>query len=360
MTATDRSWPTLRLVFWETTSRCNLRCAHCRRLDTADEAAAADLSTTQAQAMIESLAAFASPILVFSGGEPLMRPDLFELAAVARERGLPIALASNGALVDESMARRIHAAGFQRVSISLDGADAATHDGLRGLDGSFDAAVAALKRLRAAGVATQINCTIARHDMTQLPEVVALGERLGATAVHFFLLVPVGCGEQIAEAMMLSPREVEDALGRLADLAETSALHVKATCAPQYYRILRQRGSKPSGRAADAAGPAKGTAAKGCLAGTAVCFVSHRGEVFGCGYLPVVAGDVTRQSFETLWRDSEVFRKLRDPAALRGKCGRCEYVGLCGGCRARAYYAFGDFLAEEPACIYQPVTAGEG
>ncbi len=361
--------PPLRLLFWETTAGCNLECIHCRRLDVSHELMKSDMSTEQARRMIDDLAGFARCILVFSGGEPLMRPDVFDLAAHAREKGLLIALASNGTLIDETMAGRIADTGFHRVSISLDGADATTHDGFRKLPGSFDRAVRGLKLLRQAGVSTQVNCTIARHNANQLEAVLKLAESVDASAMHYFLLVPVGCGEQIAEDQMLDASEVERRLLEVYELEQSTALQVKATCAPHYYRIIRQEamargtpmpshqghphahaGSGDVGRAQSE----MGAVTKGCLAGTAVCFVSHEGDVFPCGYLPISAGNVTRRSLADIWANSDVFAKLRDPDLLEGKCGCCEYRNVCSGCRARAFYEHGNYLAEEPYCSLVP------
>lgn len=348
----------LRLVFWETTAACNLQCAHCRRLEVSGQLMHNDLTTEQARQMISDLADFARPILVFSGGEPLMRPDIYDLAEFAGRCGLTTALASNGTMIDAAVAGRIRRAGFRRVSVSLDGADEKTHDVFRQQVGSFGKALAGLEHLHRVGVSTQINCTIARHNAHQLADLLELGRSVHVQAVHYFLLVPVGCGQQIAEQQMLSAEQVEALLKRLAELAEQSDLQVKATCAPHYYRIVRQVRSRRARREAAQrhdrpAGPMH-TMTRGCLAGVAVCFVSHKGEVFPCGYLPIAAGDVTRQRLAEIWAGSELFGRLRDPALLGGRCGACEFVKVCGGCRARAYYQFGDYLAEEPYCVYQP------
>lgn len=361
-----------RLVFWETTAGCNLECVHCRRLEVSHELMRSDLTTAEGVRLIDQIATVGRPILVFSGGEPLMRPDLFKLAAHARDRGLMTALATNGTLIDRNLAGHIATAGFDRVSVSLDGADADTHNQLRGQPGSFERAMDALEYLRNAGVSTQINCTIARHNQHQLAGVVKLGERMGVAAVHYFLLVPVGCGEQIAEGQMLDAREVEERLLEVWHIEQGTALQIKATCAPHYYRVLRQQGkalrqsgghpgSRPGGHPPGHPGNADSgrlhTVTRGCLAGTAVCFVSHDGKVFPCGYLPVAAGDVRRQDFAEIWSQSKVFADLRDPDKLSGKCGQCEFKQVCGGCRARAFYQYGDFLAEEPFCEHQPARA---
>jgi radical SAM protein with 4Fe4S-binding SPASM domain len=364
---TDADGPALRLVFWETTPACNLECVHCRRLEVAHELAKNDLTTAEGKALLDDIASTGRPIVVFSGGEPLMRPDLFELAAHAKARGLPTALATNGTLIDDAMACRIADAGFHRVSVSLDGARPETHDRFRQQPGSFDRAVRALERLRDVGVATQLNCTIARHNQQELGEVLALAGRVGAVAAHYFLLVPVGCGEEIADEQMLSAEEVEVRLTELYALSESTDIEIKATCAPHYYRIVRQKvaerrsdggpgagGTDRGGRRRGAAHPGHHRMTKGCLAGTAVCFVSHEGDVFPCGYLPVAAGNVRREAFSEIWRSSEVFARLREPDLLTGKCGACEFRKVCSGCRARAFYQYGDFLGEEPLCAYEP------
>jgi radical SAM protein with 4Fe4S-binding SPASM domain len=364
--------PPLRLLFWETTAGCNLECSHCRRLDVSHELMRTDMTTVQARQMIDELAAFARCILVFSGGEPLMRPDVFDLAAHARAKELLIALASNGTLIDWPTARRIADTGFHRVSVSLDGADAATHDSFRKLPGSFRLAIEGLRNLREVGVSTQVNCTIARHNAHQLGDVLKLAESLGADAMHYFLLVPVGCGEQIADDQMLDGPQVEQRLREIYDLEQATTLQVKATCAPHYYRVIRQEAKAKRRRDEEIADSAElstphsalsthssahaamGAVTKGCLAGTAVCFVSHEGDVFPCGYLPVSAGNVTKQSLAEIWAGNSVFASLRDPGLLEGKCGCCEYKNVCAGCRARAFYQFGDFLAEEPYCEFTP------
>ena len=341
----------LRLVFWETTAACNLTCRHCRRLEL--DATHDELSTAEGKRLIDGIAAVGKPILVFSGGEPLMRADLWELCAHARAAGLTLALATNGTRVDDAIAQRIAAAGIARVSISLDGADAATHDAFRGQAGSFAAALAGQAHLHARGVATQINCTVARHNRDQLP---ALRERclaIGAVALHLFVVVPVGCGVELSDDQRLSAGEVEDTLCWLADQAGDPRLFVKATCAPQFARIARQRGKLTDLRR-HAHGNQAGVNAttRGCLAGSAVCFVSAKGEVFPCGYLPVRCGDVRREPFAEIWSSSAVFAHLREPKLLGGACGACAFAASCGGCRARAYALSGDYLAEEPDCVF--------
>ncbi len=362
--------PPLRMVFWETTKGCNLRCRHCRAVPES-ERSSVELTTAEGKRLIDQIGAFARPVLVFSGGEPLYRPDIFQLGAHARDRGFRIALATNGTLVNPDIARRIVETGFSRVSISLDGAKPATHDGFRGLPGSFEHALRCVRYLRDVNVSVQINSTVARHNMTELPDMLRLAVEIGADALHLFMLVPVGCGVEIADREMLSAEEYERVLHWFYEQSKTCALDLKATCAPHYFRIRAQRmsaerkqgdfsttfvapGTKHHAAPDPAGGPPLAAMTRGCLAGTAVCFVSNAGDVYPCGYLPVPAGSVRRQPFGDIWRDSPLFKALRDPAALTGKCGICRYEAICGGCRARAFSETGDYLAGEPFCIYEP------
>ncbi len=357
-----------RLIFWELTTGCNLRCIHCRASAT-ELSSPDDLSTDAALALIDQFAEYAPLILVLSGGEPLYRDDVFLLAERAAEKGLKVALASNGTLIDRKVAQRIKRSGVLRVAISLDGADYAVHDSFRGMPGSFFRALNGLSYLKEVGISTQINTTITRHNAGQLPAIYDLALSIGADALHTFLLVPVGCGLAIAEEQTVPPEQGEDILNWLYDREREGKIELKATCAPHYYRVRKQRqveerraGTLPAAQGANGhprAGipsrhPELSAVTRGCLAGSGVCFVSHRGQVFPCGYLPVAAGDLLHQSFHEVWENSTVFQLLRDTANLTGKCGICEFRNLCEGCRARAYAATGDYLGEEPSCIYQP------
>jgi radical SAM protein with 4Fe4S-binding SPASM domain len=378
-----------RLIFWEVTKGCNLRCIHCRASAT-ELSSPTDLATRRALGIIDQIAGYANPILVLSGGEPLYRSDIFQLARYGTDKGLRVALATNGTLVTKDVARMIVDSGVKRVSISLDGADALTHDTFRGIPGAFDAAVYGLRNLKALGMSVQINMTIARHNARQLPQVLELAKELGADALHTFLLVPVGCGVDIAAEQMVAPEEYEKMLNWFYDKSLEGGIELKATCAPHYFRVARQRRAADRRAAAETAakvmaadpraiGPTDITMpgstgisfrptgghpgghpsdmnamTKGCLAGTGVCFISHEGEVYPCGYLPVIAGDLNKQPFSEIWEKSVVFNALRDTGNLTGKCGGCEFRNICMGCRARAFAATGDYLSEEPFCVYEP------
>ncbi len=352
-----------RLIFWELTTGCNLRCIHCRASAT-ELMSPDDLSYQESCEVIDQIAEYAPFILVLSGGEPLWRKDVFDLAERARSKGIRVALATNGTLVDEAMADRIVGAGIRRVAISLDGADAATHDSFRGMPGAFEAAIAGFRRLRARGMSMQINTTVSRHNERQLPEILDLALGLGADAFHIFLLVPVGCGLTIKDEQMVSAQHYEDILNWYYDRSLEGRIELKATCAPHYFRVVRQRRAEARRAGLEVPElPAHGggrpphemhAMTRGCLAGSAVCFVSHRGDVYPCGYLPVSAGSVRKTAFHDIWEQAEVFTNLRDPELLEGKCGVCEFKQVCLGCRARAFGITHNYLAEEPFCIYEP------
>lgn len=361
----------LRLLFWESTIKCNLTCAHCRRVED-DDAAGSDLSTEQAKVLIDQLAVIGveqgfMPILVFSGGEPMCREDIFELIQYAADKEIKCALATNGTLITDELAAKVKSVGVQRVSVSLDGATSEIHNKLRKLEGSFEAAVAGINSLRECGVPFQVNMTVTRYNRHQLDDLFVLAKDLGAVAVHLFMLVPVGCGQEFADGDMLSPEEYEQVLISTAKRSASESLEIKVTCGPHYERVVRQEKivpGKPQGHPGghppmDAmkgkpAGHPHGKKTKGCLAGSGVIFVGHDGDVFPCGYLPVNCGNVVESSLGEIWTGSEDLAKMRDIKGLKGKCGICEYKGVCGGCRARAFAATGDYMEEEPTCNYVP------
>jgi len=379
--------PSLRLVFWETTKACNLSCRHCRAVPQRT-LGPMELTTSRAFDLIDAIAEVAKPVMVLSGGEPLFRPDLFDIVDYGVQSGFRMALATNGTLVTPKVAAKIADAGISRVAVSLDSADPLVHDRFRGLPGAHAQAVRGLFNLREEGVSVQINSTIARHNVDEVDRILAMALGIGADALHLFMLVPVGCGLEIAPAEMLSAEQYEGVLHWFDEQSKDCPIDLKATCAPHYYRIRAQRleeersrgdfsgtfiapGTKakaapnfvgaaaarsgaPNGAPGHPPGQHLSAMTRGCLAGTSVCFISNEGAVYPCGYLPVSAGDTRVQRFADIWNRSSVFEALRDPDAYEGKCGACRYEAICGGCRARAYAATGSFLAEEPFCTYRP------
>jgi len=343
----------MRLLFWESTIKCNLTCAHCRRLES-NEAAEKDLSTEMAKGLIEQLSQLGKaqsmmPVLIFSGGEPLCRGDLFELVAYADSLGITCALATNGTLVDSKAAEQIKDSGITRVSISIDGATADVHNKLRRQEGSFEKALEGTRQLHQKGVPFQINLTLTRQNAHQLEDVYQLAVSLGAAALHIFILVPVGCGRTLTGNDILTPPEYEEKLLEICRLDARGQLQIKVTCGPHYARIVRQQGLHKTRIKTKQV-----EHSRGCLAGTGVLFVGHQGDVFPCGYLPVKCGNVLKERLFDIWRNSKELARIRDIMALEGKCGICGYRKICGGCRARAYAATGDYMAEEPFCAYVP------
>jgi heme b synthase len=261
-------------------------------------------------------------------------------------------MAPNGTLLTPDIVEKLKASGIQRISISLDGASPDTHDEFRGLTHAFDDAIRGIGYAKAAGLEFQINTTITQTNLAEIPKILKLAEDLGAVAHHIFLLVPTGRGKYIVDSA-IDAEQYEQTLNWFYDQRDKTPLQLKATCAPHYYRILRQR-AHTEGKTVSFDTHGLDAVTRGCLAGTGFCFISHVGRVQTCGFLDVTCGDVRTQSFKDIWENSKVFKELRDFSTLTGKCGACEYVRVCGGCRARAYEATGSYLAEEPLCSYQP------
>ncbi len=341
----------LRLVAWETTRNCNLSCVHCRA--SAEKGPyEGELDTRTAIRLIDQIAETAKPIVILTGGEPLLRPDIFELASYGTEKGLRMVMAPNGTLITEKIAGKMVETGIKRISISIDGAGKDHHDSFRGVKGAYDEALKGLNFAREAGIEFQINTTITQANLDQIPEILELAEKLGAAAHHIFLLVPTGRGKYILD-QEITADDYEKTLNWFYDQRQHTTLQLKATCAPHYYRILRQR-AKKDGQAVTFKTHGLDAVTRGCLGGTGFCFISHTGIVQPCGYLNINCGDVTKQPFNDIWNSSDVFLSLRNYDNLKGKCGQCEFKKVCGGCRARAFEATGDYLAEEPLCTYLP------
>ncbi len=342
---------TLRLVAWETTRNCNLSCVHCRAAATQGPYTG-ELTTGQAFTLLDQIAQVAKPIIILTGGEPLLRNDIFDIAKYGDGLGLRMVMAPNGTLITHAVAQRMAASGIRRISASIDGATKEFHDSFRGVAGAFDAAIQGIEHVKAAGIEFQINTTITKTNLDQIPKILELAETLGAVAHHIFLLVPTGRGKYIVD-QAINAEEYEATLNWFYDQRERTPLQLKATCAPHYYRILRQR-AKAEGKTISFQTHGLDAVTRGCLAGTGFCFISHTGVVQPCGYTDVKCGDITKATFGEVWNTSPVFLKLRDFKQLEGKCGICEYRMVCGGCRARAYEATGNYMAEEPLCAYQP------
>jgi len=342
---------TLRLVAWETTRNCNLDCIHCRASATSGPHSG-ELDTGEAFRLLDQIAEIAKPIIILTGGEPLLRDDIFDIAAYGTQKGLRMVMAPNGTLVTEPIAKKLVESGIKRISISLDGATRESHDKFRKVDGAYDGALNAMKIARKIGLDFQVNTTITKTNLDQIPKIQQLAVEQGAVAHHIFLLVPTGRGKYIVDTE-INAAEYEETLNWFYDQGDKTPLELKATCAPHYYRILRQRAAK-EGKSVSFNTHGLDAVTRGCLGGIGFCFVSHRGDVQPCGFLTADCGNVRQQSFAEIWKHSEVLTNLRDYDKLTGKCNPCEFKRVCGGCRARAYEATGDYLAEEPLCSYLP------
>ncbi len=355
--------PQLQLVAWEITRQCNLFCAHCRA-SADDRQCAGELTTEECYRLVDQILEVGHPILILTGGEPLRRPDVFQVAQYAAGKGLRVVMGTNGTLITEEVAAKMKAIPLSRISVSLDFPNPELQDKFRGQAGAFEAALNGIQNAKKAGVEIQINCTLTQMNVQYLDEMVELALRVGAVAFHPFLLVPTGRGKGLA-SKELSPQQYEDTLNHIYDKQKElgDRLFFKPTDAPHYVRIMKQRQKPaqtdiPASQGAAQAGRGHPTNAisRGCLAGIGFCFISHVGRVQGCGYLDVEAGNIKEQTFSKVWHDSPLFNHLRDLRNLKGKCGNCEFNRVCGGCRARAYEATGEYLESEPYCIYQPVN----
>ncbi len=337
---------TPRIIALELTRACNLACRHCRA-SAITQPEPGELSTAEVENLIDSIAMFCKPIIILTGGEPLLRSDVFKIARYITAKGLNAALATNATMVTPEVAVAIKQSGIERVSVSIDGASEKTHDEFRNARGAFAASMQGIKNLQNAGVSVQINATITKHNVGELPDILELAKQLKVHALHIFMLVPAGRGKEIEE---VSPEQYEQILNWFYDvqIAEMN-MSFKATCAPHYHRIMHQRGLVKAGQKSHLE-----QVTKGCLAATGFCFISRTGDVQPCGYLPLAVGNIRDKPFAEIWFNSREFQELRDPGKLKGKCGRCEFKKVCGGCRARAFARYGDYLEEEPYCIYQP------
>lgn len=328
----------LRMVAWELTRNCNLDCVHCRAR-AGSGPYENELTLDECFRVIDDIAAFASPTIILTGGEPLLRKDIFEIIDHTVKKGLRAVIAVNGTLVDHATAARLKESGIMRVSMSIDGKDRESHDSFRRVSGSFDAVMRAGRTLNEVGLPFQINTTITRLNASDLADIYALVREMGAVAWHTFLLVPVGRGEGL-KGEELNAAMYEEVLNWLYEREEEGKIEMKVTCAPHYYRIVKERGGTPK--------------SAGCLAGKSFLFISHTGIAQPCGYLELACGDVRAHGVRQVWEGSEEFARIRDLRGYKGKCGSCRFLAICGGCRARALELKGDLLEAEPYCSYAP------
>ncbi len=325
------------IISWNTTWECHLKCKHCYR-DAGDKREN-ELSTAEGKKLLAEIARAGFKIIILSGGEPLLRDDIFELTACARDLGMRPVFGTTGTTITEAVAHKLKEAGALRMGISLDSATAPLHDDFRQVPGSFDAAIQGMEACRAAGLPFQIHTTIVEQNYRDFEKITDLAVELGAAGHHIFFLVPTGRGKDIEEEA-LRQKQYEEVMHRILKKQKDVELELKPTCAPQFMRIAKQMGMNMR-------------FSRGCLAGTAYCCILPNGVVHPCPYLPLQVGHVREMPFDRIWQEAEIFQELRRDD-LGGKCGECRYKAICGGCRARAYYYTDrDYMAEDPWCLYR-------
>ncbi len=354
------------VAIWETTQACDLACVHCRAC--AQPARhPLELSTDDAKLLIDEIARMEVPVFVLTGGDPLKRPDIFELVRYASNQGVRISLTPSATpLLTRENIFQLKQCGLARLAVSLDGATAETHDAFRRVPGSYQWTIDAVKWAREADLPAQINTTITRHNLAQLDDTISLLEKLDIVLWSVFFLVPTGRGQSID---LISAEEFEQVFQKLHETSQRVMFDIKSTEAQHYRRFLLQRRTEQR-RGQRPANPfgripqylpigmempdGIGRAPRGINDGKGFVFISHLGEVFPSGFLPVSGGNVRHQSLSEIYRNSPLFRSLRDSKNLEGKCGHCEFREVCGGSRARSHALTGNMFAEEPCCVYEP------
>jgi radical SAM protein with 4Fe4S-binding SPASM domain len=356
----EKTAPPLRIVSWNITLQCPLRCSHCY-----SDAGAWDvpdpLNTGEAFRILDQIRATGSPVVILSGGEPMMRDDLFAIASYGTGLGIRMALGTSGYLIDEETILRIKQAGIRAVAISLDAADPAVHDSVRGRQGAFQRAVRAIGLCVQHDIRVQINMTVFSPEPAVLDDLIHLGISLGVQDYQIFIPVPTG---RSSEENYKRYGTYESFLKHILSNHLDSGISIRPTCIPQFRRIAEEMGITEHhwGR--------------GCIAGISYCRIFANGDVTPCPYLPVIAGNLRLNTLSEIWEHSVVFRALRDADRLQGKCGACGYRHICGGCRARAFARYGkvasscgalvhpmdiagELCAEDPLCPYQPGDCNE-
>jgi radical SAM protein with 4Fe4S-binding SPASM domain len=347
------------VISWNVTRKCNLKCSHCY-INAAPSEYTDELTTEEGKRLIDQICEVSHPLLILSGGEPLLRKDIYELIEYGTRKGLRMGLGSNGTLIEDSAARKLKQSGTKTVSISIDSHIPEHHDDFRGVQGSWEKAVSAIKALRENDVLVQVNTTLTQQNYDEIEGIMSMAEKLGVENFHLFFLVPTGRGKKIAD---ITPAMYEEMIKNTFAKTAHHKLNVKPSCAPQFMRIAKDMNLDMR------------QWVRGCMAGLYYCRVYPNGEITPCPYLPIKLGNVRgksfSKSFKDIWFNSEVFKKIRDFDSLEGKCGVCEYRSICGGCRARAYGLStdfidycgdlheptelqGDYLKEDPWCVFQP------
>ncbi len=359
-------------VSWNLTQRCNLTCTHCYISAFSGADSSVELSTDECRRVLDEMERVNPNLfLILTGGEPLIRKDIFQIASYASQKGFTVVLGTNGTLLHEPQAREMRKSGIAGASISLDSTDAGKHDSFRRLAGSWQGAVRATKILRSEGLDFSMHMSVMDWNVSEIPSMIALAHNLGAKVLNFFFLVRTGRGENIQDITSVQYEEILTYLARAQGVGEEApvapslfsrpedpwtvpvgvrdGLILRAKCAPHFRRIIYE---------IDPESPLLKNYAQGsCPAGKYYCRITPEGDITPCPYMPVSAGNLRKASFDQIWHSAEVLNDLREPR-LGGRCGACEFSAVCGGCRCRAFAMYGDYLAEDPACGYQPGKYG--
>lgn len=345
----------LKWLAWEITRRCNLKCVHCRSSSELACKQHPDCSTEAAYRLLDDIATFAKPVIVLTGGEPLLRDDVFDLARYGTKKGFRMCLATNGTLVTPAVCETIKASGIKMVSLSLDGASAEVHDDFRSQPGAFQATIEAAKLFRQYDIPFLVNSSFSKRNQKDIVECFKLAKKLGAQAWYLFMVVPVGRGEELLQEL-ISPEDYQEILEWHYEIEKNEhEILMRPTCAPHYYRIRFEKAEQAKNRRKLRSLTFSPGGGKGCLAGQTIALIDVDGQVLPCSYLPLSAGNVREQAFQDIWENAKLFKDFRDFASYKGRCGSCEYIKVCGGCRARAYVMKDDYMEEEPFCDYVPI-----
>ncbi|MCK4620619.1 MAG: radical SAM protein [Desulfuromonadales bacterium] len=338
---------------WESTQRCNLNCVHCR-CSSDMRAAEGDFTTEEAFQLIDDICEVSKPVMVLSGGEPLLRADIFEIAEYGTSQGLRMCMATNGTLITDEVCAKMKKADIKMVSLSLDGSTAEIHDDFRSSPGAFAGALNGAEVLKRNGIKFLINSSFTKRNQHDIGATFKLAKNLGATAWYMFMIVPTGRGEEIMNEL-ISKEDYEEILAwHYEQEKDEDEILMRPTCAPHYYRIVPQM-AKAEGVDFKRRSLTFSTGGgKGCIAAQTICLIDCFGNLKPCSYFHSSVGNVKQVKFKELWYNSKVFNDLRDFSKYQGKCGECEFINVCGGCRARADAVYGNYLAEEPFCNYLP------
>jgi len=347
------------MVSYSVTQKCNLKCKHCYS-DSVDQAAPDELSTEEAFQLVDDLSRWGIGLLIIDGGEPLCREDLLDIVRYASSKGIRTTIGSNGTLVDEAKAKEMVDAGVMAVAISVDGADASTHDSFRGVDGAFEQTLKGIEACRNAGLPFQLNMVIRKDNVSQLEDMLRLAVDLGANAAEVFDLVAAGRAKHECKELVLSLDERKLTMERLAEAQEDYPLVIRVPGCPMYPLVLQEKGIKPKHFPPEMLLriPYYG---RGCAAGMPMGYVMvlSNGEVNPCMLLQVNLGNIREQSIMSIWESSPTLARLRQRELLKGECGVCNYKLTCSGCRGRAYEETGDMMATDPGCWLTMSLAAE-